>query len=512
MAARGDINSQDVEPILLEKWVKLDFKECLDRTGEFSKLKSGDYFEKGQYPVIDQGEKYISGFVNDKNLLYKGELPVIIFGDHTRIFKYVTDDFAVGADGTKILKPIKAFDPKFFFYYMNVLAIPSLGYSRHFKILNTIKVPLPPLPEQQRIVTKLDTLFGQLDRIKASMERIPQLLKDFRQKVLTQAVTGKLTEEWREGRELEEINEYESERYLLQKEAAYKKGQKSFKYKEAVTIEFGGRTKGIDDLFELPEKWKWVSIDQVVWNVSDGPHFSPKYVEKDKGIRFISGRNISYRGIDFSDAKFVSIEDHYEFIKRGAPEEGDVLLTKGGTTGIACVVDKDTNFSYWVHVALLKPIRKIILPNYLRDALTSSLLYNQSQALTHGVGNQDLGLTRMIYMALPLPPLEEQQEIVRRVESLFAKADRIEASYQKLKAKLEQLPQALLAKAFRGELVEQLPTDGDARDLLEQIKKLKEEGESKAKGTGAGKGRGKKLVVEDEVRMVAEDGARYGRK
>ena len=76
-------------------------------------------------------------------------------------------------------------------------------------------------------------------------------------------------------------------------------------------------------------------------------------------------------------------------------------------------------------------------------------------------------------LAALLPTLTGQQEIVRRVESLFAKADQIEAGYQKLKAKVEQLPQALLAKAFRGELVPQLPTDGDARELLEEIKKAK---------------------------------------
>ena len=87
---------------------------------------------------------------------------------------------------------------------------------------------------------------------------------------------------------------------------------------------------------------------------------------------------------------------------------------------------------------------------------------------------------------------------------LFAKADQIEAGYQKLKAKIDQLPQALLAKAFRGELVEQLATDGDARGLLEEIKRAKE---------GLEKGwKGKKMKVEDELRMVAEDGARYGKK
>lgn len=89
-------------------------------------------------------------------------------------------------------------------------------------------------------------------------------------------------------------------------------------------------------------------------------------------------------------------------------------------------------------------------------------------------------------------------------KSLFAKADQIEASYKKLKAKIEQLPQALLAKAFRGELVDQLPTDGDARDLLERIKLAKA-------GLEKG-GKGKKLKVEDEVRMVAEEVVRYGKR
>jgi len=114
-----------------------------------------------------------------------------------------------------------------------------------------------------------------------------------------------------------------------------------------------------------------------------------------------------------------------------------------------------------------------------------------------------INTTQLKTLAVLLPTLTEQQEIVRRVESLFAKADQIEASYQKLKAKIEQLPQALLAKAFRGELVEQLPTDGDARELLKQIKLAKA-------GLEKG-GRTKKMKENDEVRMVAEDGVRYGK-
>ena len=112
-------------------------------------------------------------------------------------------------------------------------------------------------------------------------------------------------------------------------------------------------------------------------------------------------------------------------------------------------------------------------PDYLRDTLTSDFVYLQSQAQTHGVGNQDLGLTRMIYMAIPLPPLQEQIEISKRVEQLFAFADKLEARYTKAKAMLDKLPQSILAKAFRGELVEQNPNDEPASVLLGRIKREK---------------------------------------
>ena len=183
-------------------------------------------------------------------------------------------------------------------------------------------------------------------------------------------------------------------------------------------------------------------------------------------------RNVSFNGINFSDSKYVSIEDHNKFIERGRPEKGDILYTKGGTTGIACLVGDDSDFSYWVHVALLKPISDFIDSKFIRNTLSSSLCYKQAQALTHGVSNQDLGLTRMIYICFPLPPLSEQQETVRRIESLFKKADDIEAKYKTLKTKIDTLPQAILHKAFKGELVEQLPTDGDFKELLREIKQL----------------------------------------
>lgn len=172
MASRGDIDISTVQPKLFSKWKKLNLEETLDKAGLFTKLKSTQYFENGQFPVIDQGDKFISGYVNDEKLLYKGSLPVIIFGDHTRNIKFIDFPFAAGADGTKILKPLGIYHPKFYHYYLKSLQVPNLGYSRHFSILKEIEFPLPPFTEQTRIVAKLDSLFVALENIKKSIKRL----------------------------------------------------------------------------------------------------------------------------------------------------------------------------------------------------------------------------------------------------------------------------------------------------------------------------------------------------
>lgn len=494
MASRADINIEEIKPKFSGRWESLNFDEAFQKPSKFTKLKSKEYGEVGSIPVIDQGEKLISGYVDDNTLTYQGELPIIIFGDHTRIIKYIDFDFAVGADGTKILSPKNEFEPKFIFYYLKSLRIPSLGYSRHYSILRSIPIPVVPENEQKRIVAKLDDLFGHLDVLREKLDRIPELLKNLRQQVHTQAVTGRLTEEWRKGKELHKVENIETHREELKRELALARGRKTYKHKDANKPEPGGRSKGLLNLFDLPDSWQWVSLDQVTFNISDGPHFSPTYVNEGEGKRFVSMRNVSYGKLDFSDCKYVSIEDHKEFIKRGKPEIGDLLYTKGGSTGIPCVIGDDADFSYWVHVALLKPIRQVINSNYLMNALGSNLCYSQSQELTHGVGNQDLGLTRMIFIGFPLPSINEQTEIVKRVESLLSAADKIEAQYQNLKEKIDQLPQAILAKAFKGELVAQDKNDEPAGVLLEQIK-----------GNKSGKGSKKAYKQGERLGMVAEE-------
>jgi type I restriction enzyme S subunit len=340
-----------------------------------------------------------------------------------------------------------------------VTAIPNLT----LEIIKNCPIPLPPLPEQHRIVARIESLFEKLDRAKALVQSALESFETRRAAILHKAFTGELTAKWRETHPCETIDidaMLEAERETLQRNNSTKK---SFKYTPSSKIDLHGRTKGIDELYDIPQTWHWVSLGQLTWSVSDGPHFSPNYVEQ--GVPMVSARNIKYKHIDFSDAKYVSEEDYREFIKRGKPEVGDVLITKGGTTGIATDVTEDIDFCVWVHVAILKVLKEFVIPEYLRDVLASTTLYRQSQELTHGVGNQDLGLTRMVYMALPLPPKAEQQEIARILDDLLEK-EQAAQELTNIIEKIDHMKKAILARAFRGELGTNDPSDESAEELF----------------------------------------------
>jgi type I restriction enzyme S subunit len=148
--------------------------------------------------------------------------------------------------------------------------------------------------------------------------------------------------------------------------------------------------------------------------------------EAGRGVPFLSTRNLSQSGFLLNDMKYVSKDDHAEFSKRVRAESGDVLYTKGGTTGIAIVNTLDFEFSVWVHVAVLKVASDHVSPYYVALALNAPHGYDQSQAFTHGTGNRDLGLTRMVKITVPLPPLAEQHRIVARVSELMGLLDRLE--------------------------------------------------------------------------------------
>ena len=167
---------------------------------------------------------------------------------------------------------------------------------------------------------------------------------------------------------------------------------------------------------------------------------------------FLSARNIRADGWSLSDAKFVSEDDYEEFCKRVVPEVGDVLYTKGGTTGIARVVDLDFPFQVWVHVAVLKLHKDMALPHYVAYALNSIGCYEQSQLFTRGATNQDLGLSRMIRIFMPLPPISEQSKIVDFLDSAVAEIDGLRQHGLQAIDLLRERRSALITAAVTGQI------------------------------------------------------------
>jgi type I restriction enzyme S subunit len=187
-----------------------------------------------------------------------------------------------------------------------------------------------------------------------------------------------------------------------------------------------------------------------------------------EGVPFITVKNLTAGpGIDFDDTSFITESDHREFCKRTFPEKGDLLVSKDGTLGVVRLIDTDRAFSIFVSVALIKLRDKRMGP-YVRFALEAPVL--QRQMVGVGTGLLHIHLRDLKQDVVPMPPLAEQHEIVRRVTDLFAYADRVETLYAAARTKLEHVTPALLTKAFRGDLVPQDPNDEPAAALLERIR------------------------------------------
>lgn len=157
-------------------WPEIAFGELVsDETGGNIKTLQSDYLTSGLYPIIDQGQTLIGGYTNDASRVCKADLPVIIFGDHTKCLKFIDFPFCLGADGTKILRPNKRIDERYLFYALQRIHIPDAGYSRHFKYLKEGRIPLPPLDEQKRIAAILDQADELRRKRQRSIDRLHQL-------------------------------------------------------------------------------------------------------------------------------------------------------------------------------------------------------------------------------------------------------------------------------------------------------------------------------------------------
>ena len=435
-------------PELPRSWASLTVDASVDSAGNSNKkLKTKDALDHGRFPVIDQGQSDISGYSDDESLVVEASEsnPVILFGDHTRILKQVSQSFVPGADGTKLFRAKSFWDTRFVYQMLRAIKLPDKGYARHFQYLRESVLPLPPLPEQKRIADKLDAVLARVDACRDRLNRIPAILKRFRQSVLAAATSGKLTEDWRElnRQPVAQASDEVLQRLNLRRE----KNPTNKKFKEPSACDLTHWN------LDIPSTWSVESVSA--------------YAECLDHLRIPVTRNkrsntqglYPYYGANGQ----VDMVDEYLF------DDELVLVTEDETFyGREKPIAYRTSGRCWVnnhaHVLLAGDRSRA---DYLCYAL---MYYDVLPWLTGTTGRAKL--TQGVLNSLPIavPPQTELVEIVRRVEALFAYADRLEARHKAARAQVEKLTPATLAKAFRGELVPQDPNDEPASALLARIR------------------------------------------
>lgn len=158
--------------------MKLSFENIfIDATKTVEKIPQTEYLPSGQYPIIDQGQRHIAGYSNHSTG-FCADVPAIIFGDHTRVIKYIDKPFFIGADGVKVLKSkSNATDYKYLFYALSSIKIPNTGYNRHFKWLKGSKIPVYNSTLQKRIAKRLDKVQELIAKQKEQIAKLDLLIK-----------------------------------------------------------------------------------------------------------------------------------------------------------------------------------------------------------------------------------------------------------------------------------------------------------------------------------------------
>ena len=365
--------------------------EIIDKVPIEFKVKQKEYLPKGKFPVVDQGQDLIGGFVDDESLLVKTELPVIVFGDHTKAKKFIDFPFVAGADGTKIIKPKKDFfiEPKLFYWFLHCVRFPDKGYARHFQYLLKSDIAVPPLPTQHAIVSRIEALFAELDKAVQHLRTAQQQLKTYRQAVLNHWLNN-------------------------------------------------------DD-----GKWEMVKLGEVA-DMCLGKMLDKN---KNKGSYqpYLRNVNVRWGSFDLDDLLEMKFEESEQ--ERYGIQIGDLIMCEGGEPGRCAIWNTDVP-----NMKIQKALHRIRVKDMVYNKFVYCLftLYAQNGYLEKyftGTTIKHLTGQSLKTIEIPLPPLTEQQRIVKEIESRLSQATASETYIENALQQAEALRQSILKKAFCGELV-----------------------------------------------------------
>jgi type I restriction enzyme S subunit len=330
----------------------------------------------------------------------------------------------------------------------------------------TQQIPLAPLAEQRRIVAKIERLFEQSRSARQGLDRIPPLLKRFRQAILAAAFRGDITHDWREQNPDVEPASALLERIRAERRRTFGKDLRA-KGKGARQEEYDGTmTPEIESLGYLPDGWIWSTIGQL-FDVSTGGTPSrkkPAYWGGD--IPWVSSGEVAFSRI--FDTREKITEEGLSNSNAKVHPPGTVLLAmigEGRTRGQAAIlgISASTNQNVAAILCADSAARSEFVYYWLR------FHYEETRSFGEGGAQPALNAKKVRTLPLPVPPLAEQRTIIDQVSTLFDQADAIEAAVEATRRRTDKLEQSILARAFRGEQVPQDPKDEPASVLLERI-------------------------------------------
>jgi len=356
-------------------WATQKFTDAIvkNQISREHQINTSQIKKTGRIPVVDQGQDYIAGYSDEDGRVIKHDVPHIIFGDHTRIFKYVDFPYILGADGTKVLTPnTRLFNPKFLYYFFKNLNIPSRGYNRHFKILKEYEVVQPPLSEQQTIATILSKIQEAIENQNSIIKTTTELKAALMKKIFTEGLNGEPLKETEIGKipTSWEVTTLEKVSQKLKAGGTPKTGNKNF---------WGGNVP-------------LVKVEDVV--------NARKYLTK-------TNLNITEDGLNNSSAYLLPADS--------------ILFTMYGTAGEVTINT--------IPVAPTQNVLGIIKSDTVdTEFLYYALVFSRTNALEKIMDKtifKHFTLAKAKQLLLPLPLMSEQQEIAKVFSAVDAKIENV---------------------------------------------------------------------------------------
>jgi type I restriction enzyme S subunit len=379
------------------KWETVSVASCLEPLKlPADKVQTKYNKISGTFPIVDQGRDLVAGWTDNRNGLIDSPLPLIVFGDHTRILKYIDFPFVRGADGTQILYPDGRFDPHFFYFACKALDIESRGYNRHFSILKEREIPIPPKEEQEWIGKILALIESQIDDEQRTCEITIALKHTAMHELFTRGLRGE-----------------------AQKET------------EIGLVPESWEICRLGDHFKLSSGGTPSRHNSEYWDSGTIPWV--KTTEIDYKLIITTEECITQKGLSESAAKILPA--------------GTLLMAmygQGVTRGKVAILGIDAACNQACAAIMARD--DIIFNQYLYHFF--SYQYEQIRKLAHGGQQQNLNLEIVRTLAIAFPPTPEQREIVEILDAIDRKIE----LHKKKKALLEELFKSLLHKLMTGKI------------------------------------------------------------